>query len=820
MLSRRAGGSLSQNDLRHAFRGLVQRPGFTAAALLTLGLGIGGNTAVFSIVNALLLRPLPLGEKGERVVTLHSTHPTQAQDFDWDNSEVSFADLEDFARESRALEETAGWVPRNFTLGGEPEVDAARARGGSITPNLFSMLGVSPRLGRPFRPEDAAPPGFESVVILSDGLWRRFGADPAIVGKAVRVNGRSLTVVGVMPERFKFPVRDELWVPYRPATTPHRRDDRFVFAFGTLKPGVTVAQAQEELGTIAARLAEQHPDTNRGWGVRVFAFRDQAVDRSARLLATTLLAAVGLVLLIACANLASLLLARGAARQREMAVRTALGARRSDLVRHLLAESLLLSVVGGALGLGFGRWGLDAVVASFPEELPHWIRLDLDGRVLAFAVLVSLLTALACGLAPALRASQPDVVVDLKEGGRSGDSPRHGRLQRALVVGQIAVCLALLMGASLLIRSFLSLQEAKGGFPEDGLLTLRVYLAGDAYDPIEAKTAFFRRVAERLRSLPGVRAAAATTSIPTDDGGESARAVADGRPVAPGEETGVSVIGVTPGLFETLATPPLEGRDFTEDENAPAGAQVAIVNRGLARRFWPDGGAIGSRIGLVEGGATAWLTVVGIAPEVQYEEFGEESAQSRLNVYVPYGRLGYRTMALLVRTEGPPAAAAMAVRQALRSLDAGLPAFDVRTMSEVRAYTTWEQRFFGQAMGVFAAAALLLACLGVYGLLAHNVSQRAHEMGIRLALGARPEDVVRQIVSEGLRLAGLGVVLGLFLALAVSRMLAGALYGVAATDPWTFLGLAAALVAVVLAASYIPARRAGRTDPMAALRCE
>ena len=658
-------------------------------------------------------------------------------------------------------------------------------------------------------------------MILSDGLWRRrFGSDPSILGRSVRVNGRSLTVIGVMPERFRFPQRDELWVPYRPPKTPSPRDARFVFAFAVLKPGVTVSQAQQELGSIAQRLAEQHPDTNRGWSVRVFAFRDQAVNRDGRLLVTLLLGSVGFVLLIGCGNLASLLLARGSARQREMAVRTALGAGRVDLVRHLLAEAALLAAAGGALGVLLAVWGLDLVVARFPEDLPYWIRLDLDGRVLAFTAFVSLVTALAFGLVPALRASRPDVVAELKEGGRSGGSRRQGRLQQALVVGQVALCLGLLMGANLLIRSFLSLQEAKSGFEEDHLLTLRLYLAGDAYDPIDAKAAFFRRAADRLRSLPGVRAAAATTSIPTDDGGGSARAVADGQPAAPGEETGVSVIGVTPGLFDALGAGAPEGRDFTEEEDAPARAQVAIVNRGLARRFWPAGDAVGSRIGLVESGRTEWLAVVGIAPDVQYEEFGEESAQSRLNVYVPYGRLGYRTMALLVRTEGMPGPLAPAVREALRSLDPTLPTYDVRTMRQVRDYTTWEQRFFGESMGAFAAAALLLACLGVYGLLAHGVSQRVHEMGIRLALGARPKDVVGQVVGEGLKVVGLGIGLGLFLAAAVSRVLGGALYGVGSAEPWGFVGTAAALAVAALAASYVPARRAGKTDPMAALRSE
>jgi putative ABC transport system permease protein len=802
------------HDLRLAFRGLLKRPGFTCAALLTLAVGIGANATVFSIANAMLIRPLPFGEKSDRVVTLHSTHPTQAQD--WNDSRLSYPDLQDLRAGSRTLEDAAGYVGRNFTFteGGEAE----RVQGGSVTPNLFPMLGISPRLGRQFRPEEAQAPGFESVVLLGQGLWqRRFGGDPAIVGRAVRINGRALTVIGVMPERFKFPERDELWTPFRPAQ--EERGARYVATFGLLRPGATLAQAQAEADTIAKELAQRYPETNRRWGVQLVTFRDYAVSRQARLLTTLLLGAVGFVLLIGCANLANLLLARGTARQREMAVRTAIGATRVHLVRQMLAESLLLSVAGAAVGVALAAWALDVMIASFPEELPYWLRVEIDGRVLLFTAVLSLLTAIAFGLVPALGASRPDLTLDLKDGARgAAGSPRQRRLQGALVAGQVALCLALLVGANLLIRSFLEMQAADGGFDVERLVTLRVYLAGDAYDPVEAKAAFFRRAVEALRALPGVTAAAATTSIPTDDGGFAVRMVAEGQTTAPGEETGVSMIGTTPGLFETLGARLQEGRTFTESETETARSEVAIVNRGLAARFWPGQSAVGRRLGLVQPGGTRWLTIVGVAPEVHYEEFGEETAQSQLNVYVPYARLGWRTMGLLVRTEGSAAALVGSVRQAVRSLDASLPAYDVRTMSEVRAYTTWEQRFFGEMMGAFATSALFLACLGVYGVLAYTVGRRAREIGVRMALGARPTDVTRLVVGEGAVLAALGVAGGLLLSTGVARMLAGSLYGVSAADPWTFVEMAAFLGASVLLASWLPARRAARIDPMAALR--
>ena len=634
------------------------------------------------------------------------------------------------------------------------------------------------------------------------------------MGRAIRINDRPLTVIGVMPERFRFPERDDLWVPYR--ESGGQRGERYVFGIGLLREGVSLVSAQREAEGIAARLAKQYPDTNRGWSLRLFAFRDQAVSPGVRALSATLSGAVGFVLLIGCANLANLLLARGSARRREMAVRTAIGARQRDLVRQQLVEALLLAVAGGAAGALLAAWALDLLVASLPEELPYWIRFELDGHVLLFAAGVSLLTALVFALVPALRAARPDLVAELKEGSRVTGSPKESRLQRALVVGQVALCLALLVGANLLIRSFLNMQAASSGFDETRLLTLRVYLAGDAFDSPEAKVEFLRRAIDALRSIPGVRAAAATSSLPTDDGGAGGRAVVAGRPVAPGDETGVTIVGITPGVFQALGIGLLEGRPFEEHEPAP----VALVNRSLARRFWPDGGAVGAQLGLVEVGRTRWLTVVGIAPDVHYEEFGDETPQAALNVYLPYERLAYRTMALLVRTEGEPGAAAAPVRAAMRALDRGLALYDMRTMREVRAYTTWDQRFFGQTMGVFAAAALLLACLGVYGVLAHAVSLRAHEMGVRFALGARSADVVRLVVGEGAILAGAGVALGLLLAAMVTRLLEGLLFGLSAADPLTFTGMAALLLGVVLVASYLPARRAARVDPMTVLRRE
>jgi predicted permease len=709
----------------------------------------------------------------------------------------------------------AGYVSRNFTLAadGEPE----RVRGGSVTANLFPLLGAQPLLGRHFAAEEAEAPGFEPVVILSHGFWqRRFGADPAIVGRQVHINQRALTVIGVMHPGFRFPERDDLWVPYRDDKAP--RDTRYVAGVGVLRPGATLPQLQGELDALAASLAGGHADTNEGWGLRALTYRDLAIDRGGRIAVLSLMAAVALVLLIGCANLSNLLLAAGVARQREIAVRAAVGASRARIVRQLLVEGLLLSLAGGALGIALGRAGLDAILAAWPEELPYWVRLDLDLRVVTFLGAVVVASAVAFGLVPALRASRPDLIEQLKEGARSAGSLADRRLQAGLVVAQVALCLALLVGANLMIRTFLKLQSADAGFDETGMVSLRVYLPGDAYDPLAAKATFVRRALERLSTVPGAASAAATSSIPADDGGWPIRIVADGRSVLPGEETGAQMIGTVPALFETLGLSLDAGRTFTQSETEDGRAPVAIVNRGLARRFWPDGSALGRRVGLVERGATTWLTIVGIAPEVQYEEFGEETPQSSLHVYVPYARRGARTMAFLVRGTVPAAALLQPVRRALAEVEPHAPVYDLYTMPERRFLTNWDQRFFGQAMGAFALVALFLACLGVYGVLSYTVSRRTREIGVRMALGAGPGDVLSLVVGRaaGLALAGAG--LGLLLSFALARFLQGILYGVSASDPWVLLGTTAILMTVVLAASALPARRAARTNPVEALR--
>lgn len=801
-------------DFRFALRSLGHAKALTAAAVLTLAVGLGASTGVYSVVDALLLRPLPFGGRAGRLVTLHSTHPTRAQD--WDNSGLSYPDLVDIREQSRSLEDLQGVLPRNFSMSSTG--DTERVTGASITPGLFSMLGVTPARGRLFTESEGASPGLEQVAIISDTLWQRlYGGDPGIVGRSVMMNGRQVMVVGVMPPRFGFPENHDVWLPLRlPADAD--RSARAIIAVGLLREGVSVEDARAEIGSIGSRLAQRFPVTNRQWDVFTMPMRNLFVSPIVRRALTTMLAAVALVLLVGCANVASLLVARGVGRQREMAVRTALGAPRWQLVRLLLLESFVLALVGGALGVLLASWGLDAFVASNPEPPPYWASLQIDGRVLGFAFGLAVLTAVACGLVPAVRATSPGAVGGPLQGSRTaGATPDQRRFQSALVVSQVAVSLALLVGAMLLAGSARALQHADAGFNPDKILSLRLYLPGDRYDvPAARARALGRAIAESSR-VPGVIASAATGAIPADDGGDGIDVLPEGATLSEGA-IGAQVVPAMGRLFQTLGLRVTSGREFTAAESESDSSDVAIVNERLARKLWPAQAALGRTLRIASGSDAIRLRIVGVVPDLVYEELGEETAPSQLTVYVPYARLGWRTMALLVRTAGDPAAAASAVRPALRRVDASFAVYDVMTMADRRSFTQWGERFLARTFGAFSLAALLLAAVGAYGLTAYSAAQRTREIGLRMAIGSTPGEIMRLLVGRGVQLALIGLGLGLPIAVAASRALQGLLFRVSPSDARLWVFAPVVLSIPVLIANLIPAYRASRRDPAEALR--
>jgi predicted permease len=804
-------------DVRLALRGLWRSRGFTIAAVLTLAIGMGATTLVFSIVDAVMLRPRPFGDRSDRLITLHSTHPTQAQD--WDDSEISYPDLSDVRDQARTLEAVEGLIVRSASLAGPDESE--RVLAASITPGLFRLLGVEAALGRTFRDDEGAEPGFETAAILSDALWhRRFGGDPNVLGRTVPVNGRAIAVVGVMPPGFRFPYTNDLWLPYR-TRRDEGRERRALLAIGLLREGVRPGEAQAELDTVAARLAERYPETNRRWGLHVMRIVDFYVTANTRRALNLMLGAVVFALLVAAINVAGLLVARGIGRQRELTLRAALGAGRPRLVRLLLVESLLLSIAGGLVGLIVAAWGLDALLATFSEPPPYWVRFGIDGRALAFVFLLALATTLVCGLLPALRASRIDLVRDLSDGGRAaGAGQPQQRLQGGLVVGQVALSLALLVSATLLVRSATRMQQADPGFDTRPLLSLRLYLAGDRYDPPAVRAQTLMEIVDRVRALPGAAEATVTGAIPADDGGPTIRVVPERGAAMPGEEIGVQRIPVTPSFWDTLGLTLFEGRTFTAAETLDEGSDAVIVNRRLAGRLWPGERAVGRRLGIVEPEGVRWVRVVGVAPDLVYEEFGEETAQSQLNVYAPYGAAGWRGMALIVRGSGDPGALAAPARGVLRQVDPAISPYDVLTLEGRRIATTWGERFIGQMFALFAVASLLMACLGAYGVMAYAAGRRTREIGVRLALGAKAADVQWLFLRRGLALVGIGLALGTPLAVATARAVESLLYGV---SPWSiavWTGLPLALAGAILLASYAPAWRASRTDPMTALRDE
>jgi putative ABC transport system permease protein len=770
------------------------------------------NVAAFSLVDAVLLRPLPFGSRSGRVVTLHSVHQQQVRAL----GSVSYPDIIDLRARLRSFEGIAGLVRVTFTLSTEREAD--RLVGCYVTPDLFRLLDVAPVLGRHFTVEDAAPPGLETTVMLTHGLWQsRFGSDLSIVGRAVTINDRPHTVVGVMPPEFRFPDRAELYLPLRLEAGQVERSARTFTAVGVLKSAVTVAAAQADVDEVSARLAQEYPDTNRGYGLRVLSFRDSQVPRDARTITTALMGSVAFVLLIVCANVGTLFLLRTATRRRELAVRSAIGATARRLTVLVLSEVLVLTAAGAVLGAAVAAWAVRQARASWSDHLPYWVRLEPDQRMLWFVVAAAGLTAAAIALFAVLGATRHDLSVTLAEhAGRITLSRGTQRTRAGLAAAQIALSLALLVGAHLPIGSFLALQKADLGFSSERFLAARVNLSGDAFDSRHARAAYVDAAVSALGSAPGVAALAATNSVPGVDAGGTVRLVIDA--MAGDDHIEAQSIAVTSQFADALGLAVIDGRAFTASEQADPDGHVAMLNAGLAARLWKGESAVGKRIGMQGEQTVSWLRVVGVMPDVGYGQVGRVTEPTQLHLYLPYARSASRAMAFVVRASGDPASLREQVRRTLRQVRAGIPVFDVRTIRESRRDASLDQEFVGTVMGALAAMSLLLASLGVYGLVADSARQREREMAVRLVLGASPRAIRWLLLTQARRSGMAGVLLGLALAVAVAGALRGSLIAVRVFEPIMFVSAAGILLAVVMFAAYLPARRASRTDPGVILR--
>ncbi|HEX8073336.1 MAG TPA: ABC transporter permease [Pyrinomonadaceae bacterium] len=797
-------GTLWQ-DLHYAVRMLAKHPGFTAAAVLTLALGIGANTAIFSVVNAVLLRPLPYAEPG-RLVTMRSNQ--------------SLPDLEDIKAQSQSFAALGGAVKQALDYTGEGEPLQVQAQ--LVNADLFDALGVPARLGRTITPDEDKVGGAR-VVVLSHGFWqRRFGGDPGVLGRQMPLSGNSYTVVGVMPPEFNALGADvDLWGAVRVVNpvAAQFRGVHFLRTFLRLKPGVTIEEAQAEMAAIDQRLEQQYPDENKGRRRRLVGLQEYVVgDTKPALL--VLFGAVGLVLLVAAANFSNLLLARAATRRSELAIRAALGAGRGRIARQLVTESVLLALCGGVAGLVLAMWGIDLLVALKPASLPLTQEVRIDAWVLAFTFGVALLTGLLFGLVPAFGASRLDVNAALKEGGRSmaGGTVRQ-RVRSLLVVSELALALMLLVGAGLLIKGFWRLRSVAPGFETEGLLTMRVELPEARYKEIPTQTQFRRELLERLNAQPGVEAAM-VSELPLSGDFLTHNFVIEGRPaVATGEEPELQVRSVGGDYFRTMRIPLRQGRDLTtqDREGAPG---VGLVNESFVRQYFNGANPVGARIRWARQQPVQWLTIVGVVADVKQFGLDQPEEPAFYYSYMQSEQPWKRWMYLVVRGPAEPAALAQQVKAQVWALDRQLPVTKVKPMTEVLATSIAAWRFNMTLMGVFAGAALLLAAVGIYGVVSFAVTQRTHEIGVRVALGAQGRDVLRLVMSQGLKLTLVGVGLGLFGAFAATRLMTSLLYGVGATDPATFVFIAALLALVALLACLLPARRATKVDPMVALRYE
>src|SRR5919112_2689036 len=818
------------HDIRYGYRMLWKNPGFRLVVVLTLALGIGANTAIFSVVDAVLLRPLPFPRPEQLVLVLDDLTGRQME-----NVGMSVPELKDLQQSADVFEEVAGVWPVDANLTGSDRPERVELL--AVSPNYFSLLGASAHLGRVFGPQDYAE-GFAEGVVISDGLWRRmFGADPNVLGRRIYADTDAYTIIGVMPPGFRHPAQTlrndvEMWASAGFVGTPFNNPPRNVRmlpgAIARLKTGVNVAQAQSQVDSLVSRLREQFPTeypAESGWALRLLPAHENLVG-GARNVLLVLLGAVGLVLLIGCVNIANLMLARSTARQREMAIRLALGAARRRLVMQLLTESLLLSLAGGAVALLAVVWVLDLLVRFVPADIPRLQEVGFDGGVLGFAFGVSVLTGLLFGLVPALQASRPDLTDNLKEGGKgSGAGSRGQRFRGALVITEVALSLVLMIAAGLLLRSFARLMEVDAGFDPHNVLMARIWLPVpnnpelDPYRQPAKRVAFVREVLRRAQSLPGVRHAAvgAGNGVPLLGPHFTGTFTIEEKAESDAEHPTAQMSSVSPDYFRALGTPLVRGRLFADSDTLET-QPVALVDESAARRFWPNEDPVGRRF--KPGGRASkapWATVVGVVGDVKTEGF-DQPDQPHLYTSM-FQNVGY-AMAVYLRASGDPKGLTQALRREVQSVDPNLPVFGERTMEDVVSASLAQRRFALQVVGGFGVLALLLAGIGIYGVVAYSVSQRTREIGIRLALGASSGAILRWVFGQGMRLTLLGLGAGLVGALALTRLLRGLLFGVEATDPLTYAGLALLLAAVALLACYVPARRATKVDPMIALRYE
>ena len=813
------------HDLRYGARMLLKQPGFTLIAVLTLALGIGANTAIFSVVNGVLLRPLPYPGQA-RLLMVWSNFQTQGL------SKLGLTQLEyvRLREESRAFAQVGAFRSGTMTLtgAGEPE----RVATSQASANLFDTLGVQVLRGRGFTAGEEAQ-GRNNVVILSYGFWqRRFAADPRAIGQAITLDGQSYDIIGALPPGVQSPneltggARPELWLTLGLNRAQPNRGSHNLNTIARLRDGVKPEAAQTDVSAIISRVVSENQSfypVDGTYRNDVTELREEVVG-NVRLALLVLLSAVLFVLLIACANVANLTLARGETRQKELAIRAALGARRFTLVRQLLIESLLLALVGGGCGVLLAVWGVDTLKTLNPGNLPRLAEVRLDARVLGFTLLISLLGGLLFGLVPALRAAKTDLHAGLKEGGRGSNAGRS-RLRGSLVVAEMALALLLLVGAGLLINSFWRLQRVNPGINPAGSLTLALAPSATAYQNAEQVNGLYERLLEKLRALPGVQAVAATSPLPFTGANDTMMEI-EGIPFGPNAtKLSADFTVITPAYFQTMGVRLLRGRLFNESDQEGS-LPVAVISETLARAQWPNEDPLGRRVRLLdappERATTRYMTIVGVVAEVKNQGL---NATPRQEMYVPIGQqasagVNIRSMALVLRTATEPLSLAQAARQAVWSVDRNIPITNVQTMEQILAASVAERRFNATLLGVFALVALCLSAAGIYGVLAYSVSRRTQEIGIRMALGAQTRDVLRLILKQGMTLASVGVALGLAAALALTRLFEALLFGVSATDPLTFALIALLLLLVALLACWIPARRATKVDPMSALRCD